>query len=71
MARQTSGLEELKDVLGVADVVVQMREEFEEALSKAEARGQARAGVMTMLEEVTLRAEESLPQGGVVPGSKC
>ena len=72
MARQSSGLEELKDVLGVADVVVQRREEFKEALAKAKARGQARPGAMTMLEEVPLQSEEaSLPQGAVVPGSRC
>ena len=51
MARQSSALNELKDVLGAADVVVQMRKEFEEALAKAEARGQAHAGAMTVLEE--------------------
>ena len=53
-------------------MVVQTREELEEALAKAEARGQARAGVMTMLEEVPLQSEEvSLPPGAVVPGSRC
>ena len=46
MARQSSELEELKDVLGVADVVVHTKEEFEEASAKAEARGQVRAGAM-------------------------
>ena len=55
MARQSSWLEELKDVLGAADVVVQTREEFEEALAKAEAGGQVCAGAMTMLEEVPLQ----------------
>ena len=50
MVRQSSGLDELKDVLGAADVVVQRREEFEEALAKAEARGEAPAGAMTVLE---------------------
>ena len=72
MARQSSRLEELKDVLGAADVVVQMREVFEEAVAKAEARGQVRAGAMTVLEEVSLQpGEASLPEGVVVLGSRC
>ena len=72
MARRSNGLEGLKDVLGVADVVVQTRKEFNEALAKAEARGQARAGTMTVLEEVPLQPEEaSLPEEAVVPGSRC
>ena len=49
-------------------MVVQMGKEFKVALAKAEARGQARAEEMFMLEEVLLRVEEaSLPQGAVVP----
>ena len=72
MVRQSSGLEELRDVLRVADVVVQTREEFQEALAKAEARGQVRAGVMSVLEEVPRQpGEASLPEGAVVPGSRC
>ena len=58
MARQSSGLDELKDVLGGTDVVVQTREEFEEALAKAEAWGQAHAGAMAVLKEVPLQPEE-------------
>ena len=49
IARQTSGLEELKDVLRAAYVVVQTREDFKEALAGAEARGLARAEEMIML----------------------
>ena len=45
-------------------MVVQTREEFEEALAKAKARH--------VQEEVPLQSEEtSLPQGAVVPGSRC
>ena len=54
MAKQSSGLEELRDVLGAADVVLQMWEEFQQALAKAEARGQARAGMVAALEKVPL-----------------
>ena len=68
MARQSSGLEEL----GAADVVLQTWEEFQEALAKAEARGQARAGAMSVLEEAAFQpGEASLPVGAVVPGSRC
>ena len=72
MVRQSSGLEELRDVLGAADVVLQMTEEFQEALAKAEAGGQVRAGAMSVLEEVLLQPRKtSLPEGAVVRGSRC
>ena len=68
MAKQSNGLEELRDVLGAADVVLQTWEEFQEALAKAEARGQVRAGMVTALEEVPLQPEEAgMPEGAVVP----
>ena len=54
----------------MADVVLQTREEFQEALAKSEARGQARAGMMSALEEIPLQpVEAGMQEGAVVPGS--
>ena len=72
MARQTSGLKELMEVLGVADVVVQTCCNVKEALAKAEFRGWMCAdSEMSMLGEIPLQVEEaSLPQEAVVLGSR-
>ena len=68
MARQTSRLQELKDVLRVADVVVQTREEFEEALARAEAGGQAHAEMSMLGWCQGARAQSLQPWGKRHPG---